>query len=67
MYELLKRVHAELGELRVEVRDLKTRLTILEGHIGGIIASQQLTNERLDRLEVRFERVERRLDLVEAH
>jgi hypothetical protein len=41
------------------MRDLKVRATATEEAIAGV-------NRRLDRLETRVERIEKRLDLVEA-
>jgi hypothetical protein len=44
---------------RGSMRDLKVRATATEEAIAGV-------NRRLDRLEMRVERIEKRLDLVEA-
>jgi predicted nucleic acid-binding Zn-ribbon protein len=56
---MLRRMDAKLDRLVDDVQDLKVRITSLEEGQAGI-------HRRLDRLEVRIERIERRLDLVGA-
>ena len=64
--EILKRIQADLADVKQDIRDLKMRVGILEGHMSGLVAAQHLTNERLDRTDERIARIERRLDLVDA-
>ncbi|KPF60074.1 hypothetical protein IP88_16145 [alpha proteobacterium AAP81b] len=64
---ILQKMQGDVAEIKQEVRDLNVRVGIMGSHMRGLIAAQQLTNERLDRLDVRIERIERRLDLVDAH
>ncbi|WP_375460624.1 hypothetical protein [uncultured Enterovirga sp.] len=56
----LRRIDEKVDRLIDEMRDLKVRTTSVEENLAGV-------HRRLDRLEMRFERVERRLDLVDAH
>lgn len=64
----LRRLDERTGRMEEDMRDLKGRATLLEQrvaagftHLEGTIAHQ---TARLDRLENRLERVERRLDLL---
>ena len=56
---LLRRMDAKLDRVIDDVQDLKVRMTAVEEALVGV-------HRRLDRLEVRVERIERRLDLVDA-
>ena len=56
---LLRRMDAKLDRVIDDVQDLKVRMTSVEEALVGV-------HRRLDRLEVRVERIERRLDLVDA-
>jgi predicted nuclease with TOPRIM domain len=55
----LSRVEERIDRLIDDVQDLKVRATHVEEGLAGI-------NRRLDRMDVRMERIERRLDLVDA-
>jgi hypothetical protein len=69
----LRHIRRAVDDTRADVVDLKTRMTGVEGVLGQItsqighlqtqIAAQTL---RIDRLDERFGRVERRLDLADA-
>jgi predicted nucleic acid-binding Zn-ribbon protein len=48
-----------LDGLREDMREVKTRLGILENQYASM-------SSRLDRLDARVERIERRLDLADA-
>ena len=56
---LFDRIDSKLDRIGDDLRDLKVRATATEEAIAGV-------NRRLDRLEMRVERIEKRLDLVEA-
>ena len=55
----LRRIDEKLDRVIEDVRELKTRVGILEQQYASI-------STRMDRVENRLERIERRLDLVEA-
>lgn len=55
----LRRIDEKLDVLIADVRDLKIRTTNTEEALAGV-------NRRLDRLDDRITRIEKRLDLVEA-
>ena len=71
--EHLRYMRRVLDDTRADVLDLKTRMTGVEatlgqitsqiGHLQTQVAAQTL---RIDRLDERFVRVERRLDLSDA-
>jgi predicted nucleic acid-binding Zn-ribbon protein len=54
----LRRMDEKLDRLLDDVRDLKVRMTAVEEGVAGV-------NRRLDRLEVRVDRIERRLELTD--
>lgn len=54
----LRSIDTKLDRVIDDLHDLKTRVTSLEEGLAGV-------NRRLDRLEVRVERIERRLELVD--
>ena len=56
---MLRRIDAKIDRMADDVRDLKIRQTATEEALAGV-------NRRLDRLDVRVERIEKRLDLVDA-
>lgn len=69
--EHLRAIRAEMGSIKDDVREIKSRVNTLEagqatiiqqiGHLTGMSAEQHV---RYDRLLERIERLERRLDLV---
>ncbi|MEQ1558068.1 MAG: hypothetical protein ABL933_03900 [Methyloglobulus sp.] len=69
--EHLRIIRADMGSIKDDVREIKSRINTLEagqatiiqqiGHLTGMAAEQHV---RYDRLLERIERLERRLDLV---
>jgi uncharacterized coiled-coil protein SlyX len=70
----LRRLDAKMDRVLEELQDLKHRVTALEigqsrirqdiAELQGLYAGSQL---RMDRIDSRLERIERRLDLQEVH
>jgi hypothetical protein len=54
-----RRTEIKVDRLIDDLADLKLRTTSTEEALAGV-------NRRLDRLDIRLERIERRLDLAEA-
>ncbi|RJF67330.1 hypothetical protein [Rhodopseudomonas palustris] len=54
----LRRLDGKIDRVLDDVQDLKVRMTAVEEGLAGV-------NRRLDRLEVRVDRIERRLELSE--
>jgi predicted nuclease with TOPRIM domain len=59
IFETLKTLQRSVGDLRDDAREIKGRLGIFESQYASI-------SNRLDRMDDRVARIERRLDLVEA-
>ena len=57
--ERFNRLDERLDNISGDLQDIKVRMTSAEEGIAGV-------NRRLDRLDGRIQRIERRLDLVEA-
>ncbi|KIZ38809.1 MULTISPECIES: hypothetical protein [Rhodopseudomonas] len=57
--EQLRHIGGALDGLRDDMREVKQRLGILESQYASI-------SNRLDRMDLRIERIERRLDLTDA-
>ena len=55
-----RRLDKRVDRLLDEMRDVKVRLTSVEENQAGV-------HRWMDRMDMRIERVERRLDLTEAH
>lgn len=66
MLEILKRLQGDMSEMKQDMRDMKIRTGLLEGHTASLLTAQHHTNERLDRINDRVERIERRLEIVEV-
>ncbi len=62
-YELLKKMRAEQQEMRLDVQELKMRQSATDDHLAGLVLSTAGMNARLDRIDERLGRVERRLEL----
>ena len=56
---LLRRMDEKLDRLGDDMHDIKVRTTNVESGVAAL-------NRRMDRFEDRLERIERRLDIVEA-
>jgi archaellum component FlaC len=64
--ERLRRMDERLGNIEGDLHDVKTRMTAVEEHVGGLFIGISGVNNRMDRLNDRLERIERRLDLSDA-
>jgi hypothetical protein len=68
---MLRDIHGNIGGLREDMREIKTRMTAVElglagvrREIAGLAESDAHLSARVDRLSDRIERIEKRLDLV---
>jgi chromosome segregation ATPase len=57
--ELAMQIQTDTSQLKAVVRDIKARMTATEESLAGV-------NRRLDRVDDRLERLERRVGLVEG-
>ncbi len=65
MYELLKRVHADIAELKFSQRDLKEEMNAMRGTMVSMHQDIHNIYRVLDRHDQRLERIENRLELRE--
>jgi len=62
----LRHIRRSVDETRLDVMDLKTRMTAAEVSLGQVITLLAGQSGRMDRIEDRLGRVERRLELSDA-
>ena len=65
--EHLHRLDRRMDNPEHDTRDLKARAGLVETRIAAVTTDIVRIDGRLDRLESCMERIERRLDLKEAH
>ena len=65
MFELLQRVHHEIGELRQDGSETKRELNVMRGHMVATQSDIHNIYGILARQDERLERIDRRLDLRE--
>jgi hypothetical protein len=65
MFELLKRVHHDICELRQDVSETKRELNVMRGHMVATQSDIHNIYGILARQDERLERIDRRLDLRE--
>jgi hypothetical protein len=56
---ILRKIDPRTERMAEDIHDLKTHMTSVEEGLAGV-------NRRLDRLEVRVERIEKRLELTDV-
>lgn len=66
MDEKLDRVLDDVGDIKLRMTLLETRMAQLEKSNGNLYESLAVVGARVDRIEARLARMERRLDLAEA-
>jgi len=64
--EHLRHIRRAVDELRLDVMDIKARMTAMEITMGQVISLLATQSGRMDRFDERLGRIERRLDLVES-
>jgi hypothetical protein len=62
----LRRLDEKLDRLVDSVADLGRRVTSMETKVALLHGDFAAQSERIDRIEIRLERIERRLDIVHA-
>ncbi|HTV54287.1 MAG TPA: hypothetical protein VMI06_05165 [Terriglobia bacterium] len=61
--EHLKRIQADMAEMKRDIRELKGTCSTTLGIVGELVKSEAREQARFSELEVRIERIERRLDI----
>jgi hypothetical protein len=68
--DLLRAIRADVGEIKLYVRDLKHRMTAVEIGVANLAATESShyasLAARADRTDDKLERIERRLELSDA-
>ena len=64
--EILKNIQGRLTRIELDIADIKARQSAMEANIGQLYVLLGTMSGRMDRLEERVSRIERRLDLLEA-
>jgi len=64
--EHLRHIRPAVDELRLDVSDLKLRMTAVEGTLGNIQTQLAGQSARMDRMDERIGRIERRLELADV-
>jgi len=65
LLEQFRRLNERLDRKDVEDLEKSMRLSSIDDHLAGLMMSVSGINNRLDRMEERVGRIERRLDLTE--
>ena len=63
--EQFRRIHQRMDRKDAEDLETKLRLSSIDDHLAGTMTSVVGINTRLDRLEERVGRIERRFDLTD--
>jgi predicted nucleic acid-binding Zn-ribbon protein len=64
--KFMRRLDTRLDRLENDIGDIKLRVTATEEHLASIMMSMAGVNSRMDKIDDRLSRVERRLDLTDA-
>jgi len=65
MYETLKPIQTKLAEILSEIHDIKADNRGLKAYMAGFMQSEVAQDSTVAGLEIRLERVERRLELID--
>jgi hypothetical protein len=65
MYELLKRVHADIADLKLGQRDIKAEVNAMRGAVVVLHQDIHTIHTTLARRDLRLDRIENRLELRE--
>jgi hypothetical protein len=66
MFEILRKIQTDLADLKRDNSDLKSSSAMILGMIGELVKAAGRDEARFAGLEVRIERIERRLNLTDA-
>ena len=64
--EHLRKIDRKLDTVIEDVRGLNVRMISMEHHMAGMYAGDVATTSEMDRLKLRMDRVERRLELSDG-
>jgi hypothetical protein len=64
--EHLRHIPKAVDEVRLDMIDVKARVSGIEGTLGHVMTQLAVVSGRVDRIAERLGRIERRLDLADA-
>ena len=64
--EQLRHIRKAVDDVKLDVADLKSRVTAIEILLGQVVSLLAAQSGRMDRIDERLARVERRLELTAA-
>lgn len=64
--EHLRSLRAQMARLEEKVDQLSAESLIIRQHVGGLVGSQTLNDQRFAGVENRLDRIERHLELVDG-
>ena len=64
--EMLRKMRGSIEHMELDMMDIKIRLSSVEHHLGQHQLQLAAMNTRLDHMDGRLVRIERRLDLIDA-
>lgn len=64
--EMLRNIRGTIDRMALDIMDLKIRMSAVETHLGQHQLQLAAMNTRMDHVDERLSRIERRLDLVSA-
>jgi archaellum component FlaC len=64
LFETLKTIQGTLARHGEDLREIKDRIGHVEAQVGGLAMQYASLSNRIDRMDLRIERIERRPDLV---
>ncbi len=67
IYEVLKQPQGQSSRLQEDIHGISEELSAIRGHMNAMQRDVHIIYDRLDSLERRSERIERRLELTDAH
>jgi hypothetical protein len=63
--EILKRLQAEFGLMREEIRGVRAEMTALKQHMAAFLSNELSQDSDIASIKLRLDRIERRLDLAD--
>ncbi|NDW05314.1 hypothetical protein [Jiella pacifica] len=63
--EHLRSMRQQMARLEEKVDRLSAESLVIRQHVGGLVGSNTLSDHRFASLELRLDRIERRLELVD--
>jgi septation ring formation regulator EzrA len=64
--EHLRHIRGRVDQIVDDLGTIKLRLSSLESQVAGLHADNAIAHQRMDRMDARLERIERRLELRES-